>query len=95
MHDRVQQVTWKDLPVLVFGFVGFGWGLVAIATLLCRHLGCIEFVAGPGGFIVISALGLSELLYLRWWRTSRTSALCVTLLAYVVALAATTAVLLN
>lgn len=80
---------------MVLGTLGFGWALGALAYVSCRTQSCIQTVAGPGTFAIIVAMGMGQLLYLRWWRARKRQAVAVTLLAYALAVIATTVIIIT
>lgn len=89
----MEQPTWSDLPIMVFGMCGFGLGLVALAQLICAGQRCSDSVTWSVTAATILAVGGSQLLYLEWWRKRRRQAIAVTLIGYAVAIVAVVALL--
>jgi uncharacterized membrane protein YfcA len=81
-------LTWSDLPVLVFGIVGFGGALVTLTFLACLGLGCDRDVPVAGSILAIMVVSSMQLVYIRFWRSHRSATRNVTIVAYVVALSA-------
>jgi hypothetical protein len=81
-------LTWSDLPVLVFGMVGFAGAFVTLTYLGCLGLRCDQNLPVAGSIIAITLVTSMQLVYIRLWRTHRSLTQTVTIAAYVVALIA-------
>ncbi len=81
-------LAWSDLPVLVFGMVGFGGALVTLTYLGCLGLRCGQRVPIAGSIMAIALVSSMQVVYIRFWRSHRSVTQNVTIVAYVVAIIA-------
>ena len=81
-------LTWSDLPVLVFGLVGFGGALVILTFLGCLGLRCDQNVPVAGSILAIVLVTSMQPVYIRVWRSHKSATRNVTIVAYTVALIA-------
>jgi hypothetical protein len=80
IHPRL---TYRDIPVIVFGPLPFGCVLIALSHIACGLFGC---PSGAWVFftpIVIVLVVSAQHRYVRLWRAHRTQVFAATLLAYV------------
>jgi hypothetical protein len=81
-------ITWRDMPVIIFGIVGIASGLVSLTQLGCVALSCRQQDAFLLTFPIVVVVGVFQLLYLRFWRVHKMRTLQVTLAGYVITIIA-------
>lgn len=78
-------VTYRDIPVIVFGLLPFACGLTGVAHLACRMLACPDNAWLLFTPMIILTTAFSQYWFLTLWRTRRRDVLAATTLAYLFA----------